>query len=330
MITTVEELPPVTEAQPEPQPAVDDAATVEEPMLPAETGESGEGQVSDVATAEVDEIEVATSAYEGGLAAATAEVAEVAEVSALPAATAELYINLNRSNADSATITLREDGPSAAIDVIRTDISTALTLRVEEAGFSGNRSPWVSGQFSMTGDGYLEFAAGQERARFEIEMTSDPLREADQQSTLRLREADTATSQLATITLNLEDDDQRAFEATMPANTVAFASTQITVRERDPAVQVDILRFNPDNTRLEIHYRLRDITATKGEDYFEPGNDTIEFGPGQRTARLLIPLVQDVAFEDNEAFKVELMRVNEEGIAEVYAETAVIIRDDDS
>ena len=330
VITTVEELPPVTEAQPEPQPAVDDAATVEEPMLPAETGESGEGQVSDVATAEVDEIEVATSAYEGGLAAATAEVAEVAEVSALPAATAELYINLNRSNADSATITLREDGPSAAIDVIRTDISTALTLRVEEAGFSGNRSPWVSGQFSMTGDGYLEFAAGQERARFEIEMTSDPLREADQQSTLRLREADTATSQLATITLNQEDDDQRAFEATMPANTVAFASTQITVRERDPAVQVDILRFNPDNTRLEIHYRLRDITATKGEDYFEPGNDTIEFGPGQRTARLLIPLVQDVAFEDNEAFKVELMRVNEEGIAEVYAETAVIIRDDDS
>ena len=61
-----------------------------------------------------------------------------------------------------------------------------------------------------------------------------------------------------------------------------------------------------------------------------PGNDTIEFGPGQRTARLLIPLVRDVAFEDNEAFKVELMRVNDEGFAEVYAETAIIIRDDDS
>ena len=44
----------------------------------------------------------------------------------------------------------------------------------------------------------------------------------------------------------------------------------------------------------------------------------------------MIPLVRDVAFEDNEAFKVELMRVNDEGFAEVYAETAVIIRDDDS
>jgi serine/threonine protein kinase len=301
VITTVEELPPVTEAQPqpqpqpEPQPAVEDAVLVEEPLLQAEAGESGEDQVSGVSTAEIDEIDVATNSFEGSLAVATAEVAEVAEVPSEPAATAELYINLNRSNADSATITLREDGPSATIDVVRTDISTALTLRVEEAGFSGNRSPWVSGQFTMTGDGYLEFAEGQERARFEIEMTSDPLREADQQSTLRLRQADTATSQLATITLNLEDDDQRAFEATMPANTVAFASTQITVRERDPAVQVDILRFNPDETRLEIHYRLRDITATKGEDYFEPRNDTIEFGPGQRTARLLIPLVQDVA-----------------------------------
>ncbi|MGI9201321.1 MAG: protein kinase domain-containing protein [Woeseiaceae bacterium] len=327
VITTVEELPPAVEAQPDPQSVADDEVLVEEPTAaPVSVAESVEQDLTDAAT-EVGEIDIAARSYEGST---VVETADPEILSSVPAATAELRIDLNRSNADAATITLREDGPRATVDVIRVDTSMALTLRVEEAGFSGNRSPWVSGQFTMTGDGYLEFAAGEDRVRFEIAMTSDPLREADQQSTLRLREADTATSELATITLNLEDDDQRAFEATMPANTVAFASTQITVRERDPAVQVDILRFNPDNTRLDIHYRLRDITATKGEDYFEPGNDTIEFGPGQRTARLLIPLVQDVAFEDNEAFKVELMRVNDEGIAEVYAETAVIIRDDDS
>jgi hypothetical protein len=163
-------------------------------------------------------------------------------------------------------------------------------------------------------------------------MTSDPLREADQQSTLRLREAGAATSELATITVELQDDDQRAFEATMPVNMVAFATTQMTVRERDPAVQIDILRFNPDNTRLEIRYRLRDISATKGEDYFAPGNASNVFGPGQRNARLLIPLVQDTAFEDNEAFRVELLRdATEDGAEpEVFADTAIIIRDDDS
>jgi len=257
------------------------------------------------------------------------ESAPAPAVSQTPA-TAELFINRNRPGSDSASITLREDGEAATIDIVRADVSIPLELRIEEAGFSGNRSPWVSGQFTMTGDGYVAFAAGQERIRVTLQMTSDPLREADQQSTLRIRDADTPTSELATVTLNLEDDDQRAFEATMPANTVAFATTQITVRERDPAVQIDILRFNPDNTELEVMYRLRDVTASIGEDYFAPGNDTIVFGPGQRTTRLLIPLVQDNAFESNEAFKVELLRLGEEGIIEVFADTAVIIRDDDS
>ena len=116
----------------------------------------------------------------------------------------------------------------------------------------------------------------------------------------------------------------------MPANTVAFATTQMTVRERDPAVQIDILRFKPDNTPLVVKYRLRDVTATQGEDYFAPGSSTIEFAPGQRTARLLIPLVQDVAFEDNEAFRVELLSSDPGAENEVFAHTAVIIRDDDS
>lgn len=254
------------------------------------------------------------------------------ESAAQSPATLELEIDLGSSSTERVNLTLREDGENAVIDIVRADTSLPLSLRLEETGFSGNRSPWGSGQFSMSNDGYIDFRAGQKRAQIRLEMTSDPLREADQQSTLRLREADAASSELATINVVLEDDDQRDFEATMPVNKVAFATTQMTVRERDPAVQIDILRFNPDESRLVVTYRLRDITATKGKDYFEPGNATVEFGPGQRTARLLIPLVQDFAFEDNEAFKVELLR---EGTAEgeepeVYAETAIIIRDDDS
>jgi hypothetical protein len=160
-------------------------------------------------------------------------------------------------------------------------------------------------------------------------MTSDQLREADQQSTLRVRETDTATSELAVINVVLEDDDQRAFEATLPANTVAFAASQISINEQDPAVQIDILRFNPDNSPLVIGYTLRDITATEGEDYFAPGGYTIEFGPGQRATRLLIPLVQDSEYEDNEAFSVELSVADSAADVDVYQRVAVMIRDDD-
>ncbi len=252
------------------------------------------------------------------------------DFSTLPPATTELYIDLNQISVNTKSVILREGGDVVTIDVIRADVAFPLTLRLEEAGFSGNRSPWVSRQYSILDGETLTFPAGQSHARITLTMTQDVSREADQQSTLRIREADAATSELAKINVILEDDDQRAFEATMPANTVAFATTQMTVRERDPAVQIDILRFNPDNTSLVVNYRLRDVTATQGEDYFAPGNSTIEFAPGQRTARLLIPLVQDFAFEDNEAFRVELLSSDPNAEEEVYAYTVVIIRDDDS
>ncbi len=252
------------------------------------------------------------------------------DFSLLPRPTAEIYIRMQGVVAKSTYVTLREGRAPATIDLIREDVTLPLTLRLEEVDYSGNRSPWASGQFSLAEGDFIEFPAGQTHARITLSMTSDPIREADQYSTLRVRGVEPVTSELATITVNLEDDDQRAFEATLPANTVAFAVSQISVRERDPVVQIDILRINPDNTRLVVGYVLRDITATEGEDYFAPANTTIEFGPGQRTARLLIPLVQDFIFEDNEAFSVELSTADINADIDVFFRTAVIIRDDDS
>jgi hypothetical protein len=248
----------------------------------------------------------------------------------LPRPTTELQIDPNAAQISATSVTMREGRAPVIVDFIRNDVSTALTLRLEEVGFSGNRSPWISGEYSIAEGEFVEFPVGQERARVTLAMRSDPLREADQQSTLRLREADDASSELATITVYLEDDDQRTFEATLPANTVAFAVSQVSVRERDPAVQIDVQRFNPDDTRLVVSYVLRDITATQGEDYFAPSSYTIEFGPNQRSARLLISLVQDFVFEDNEAFSVELSTAAASADLDVYLRTAVIIRDDDS
>jgi hypothetical protein len=119
------------------------------------------------------------------------------------------------------------------------------------------------------------------------------------------------------------------FESGLPANTVAFATSQISVREQDPAAQIDILRFNPDDTSLVVGFGLRDITATQGEDYFAPSGYTITFGPGQRSARLLIPLVQDSEYEDNEAFIVELSIADSIADTDIYRRIAVLIRDDD-
>ena len=254
--------------------------------------------------------------------------APLVDFSKLPPPTAEIRI-ASGASAQPITVRLREDGSPATVDLVRSDTRFPLTLRLDEAGFSGNRSPWAAGQYEFSNDGYLDFPVGQDRARVTLTMMSDPLREADQQSTLRVRESDSSAAALAVINVVLEDDDQRAFEATLGADTVAFATGQVSVNEQDPAVQLDIIRFNPGSSSLVVAYTLRDITATQGEDYFAPGGYTIEFGPGQRSTRLLIPLVQDSEYEDNEAFAVELSTADSVGRNDVFTRVAVMIRDDD-
>ena len=227
-------------------------------------------------------------------------------------------------------VVLREDAGPVVVDFIRHgDMTRPITLRLEEIGFSGNRSPWMSGQYAMSNSGLLHFPAGQDRARLTIYTASDPRREADQQSTLRLREADAVDTELAVVVLTIEDDDQRDFEARLPANTVAFAAAQVSISEADPAVQIDVVRFNPDNDALVVAFTVDDITATLGEDYFAPGSAAVTFGPGQRSARILVPLVQDSAAEGDEAFVVELAGRNEMTAIDVFQRVVVMIRDDE-
>jgi serine/threonine protein kinase len=227
-------------------------------------------------------------------------------------------------------LTLREDSEAATIDLVRmNNMLQPYTVLLEEVASSGNRAAWESGQYQVENDGLLIFAAGQHRARTTISMRSDTRREPDRQVTIRVREAGDAGSELARIRLSLEDDDQRAFEAGLPKNTIAFSVSQMSVREFDPVVQIDVLRFQADQTAVVVRYIVRDVTATAGKDYFPPGSTIINFAQGQRFARILIPLVQDTVAESDEVFELELVNTAPQADPDIYQRIAVIIRDDD-
>jgi serine/threonine protein kinase len=230
-----------------------------------------------------------------------------------------------------SSITLTEDGEIAIVDFVRaSNLDETLKLHLVEVKHSGNRSPLDSGQYSFSDNGIIDFPSGQHRARLTIAMASDPLREPDYQVTLVVRDVAFSDIEFATIRLALRDDDQRAFENRLAPNTVAFAVSQVSVRERDPAVQIDVIRFKPDGSSLQIGYSIRDVTATEGEDYIAPQSGTVLFGPGQRSARILIPLVQDDSREADEAFMLELTGEPASTQSNIYRRIAVMIRDDDS
>ena len=75
-------------------------------------------------------------------------------------------------------------------------------------------------------------------------------------------------------------------------------------------------------------HEISEITAVEGEDYFVPGRRFITFGPGQRSARLLIPLVQDNVTEGDESFVIEINEAATD--SNTNSRVAVTIRDDDS
>ena len=80
--------------------------------------------------------------------------------------------------------------------------------------------------------------------------------------------------------------------------------------------------------RIKRAVSPRDVTAVEGEDYVDPGYSTVSFAPGQRSARILIPLVQDVFPEADEAFVLEL-DIESGAEDDIYRRIAVMIRDDD-
>ncbi|MDJ0909590.1 MAG: protein kinase [Woeseiaceae bacterium] len=326
---------PVMEIAPAPEPdlfdgAVDEAdEVVEEPidaLAPLET--DGEDVTDELLTEEVDESLMPDAAEE--VVEPPPPAANVIDYSRLPPADVEVPLTASTEPRAPIAVTLREDRGPVTVDLFRTDsLEEPLTLRIEEVAHSGNRSPWTSGQYELASDEIIEIPPGQDRARITLIAASDPLREADQQSTLRIREANTPTLELAAIEVELEDDDQRRFEGSLPPNTIAFAVSQVSVMERDPAVQIDILRFNPDGNSVVVGYAVREVTATAGEDYFEPGGYSVSFGPGQRSTRLLIPLVQDSLVEGDEAFSIELAVGDVVENPDVYTRVVVMIRDDE-
>lgn len=325
-IQAPESATPVADPDPEPEPESTAEPEMELTMGPeaASSEEEASAITEDFVESEVVEEPMVAEASVVG------PDSMLVDFSTLPPPTEIIPFSPGGGVSKPVNIAIREDGPNVVIDFVRgSNLATPMNLRLEEVGFSGNRSPWAAGQFALSNSGLINFPAGQARGRVTLTMASDPIREADQQSTLRLREVEFPDSELAIINVSLEDDDRRSFESRLPTNTVAFAASQTAIRETDPAVQIDLVRFNPDNSPLVIEYIMSDITATEGEDYFAPGGHSITFGPGQRSARLLVPLVQDAAVEGDETFVVELPNDRAARAIDVNRHIVVTIRDDE-
>jgi len=313
-----------------PAAARETAAPDESAQATPQAPEPGAGPAADDANGRVEEVAPARATELSGAAAAPTEVADPSTepVSNRDTSSASLVLAAPGAEVPALELDLAEDGDPMVVDLYRWfDVAEPLLVRVDEVGFSGSRSPGEAGAYRLSGDDVISFDAGQRRAALTISPAPNELRQPDRQVSLALRDYYSAEAVLGEVELRLLDDDQRRFEAGIPGNTIAFTVDEVQVRERDPAVQIDILRYNPGGESLSVSYTVTNESAVEGEDYFVPSRRLVTFGPGQRNARLLIPLVQDNVVEDDETFRIELDpdTTSDATIARV----TVTIRDDD-
>lgn len=253
------------------------------------------------------------------------------DYSSLPAADIILPLAGPGELPETSSISLLEDGRPVIIDFVRaSNLHEALQLQLQERTYSGQRRSANAGQYSISNDGILDYVPGQHRARVTISMKSDSVREADSHVALVVVDTEYGDIVFASIGLTMQDDDQRVYESRLAPNTIAFVVSALSVREGDAAIQMDVVRYKADNSTQEVSYVIRDISTTEGQDYIATSGGILSFGPGEKSKRILIPLIQDSIREADESFTIELVGYLPYTEGNIYRRITVTIRDDDS
>lgn len=229
---------------------------------------------------------------------------------------------------------LRENGPAVIVALRRPQTGAAaeaLELIVEDTSAAGSRTDGRAGQYQLGNEGRVSFGPAESTAVLVIEAVGDSRREPDRTFELTIRDTHRGEA-LGIVDVLLEDDEQRAFEQELAPDTVGFAVSQVSVAENETAAQIDVFRYRASDQPLDVAYRVEDVTATESADYFAPASAMLRFPPGERSARIIVPLVQDSQVERDEAFFIELEGVDpgDTSSQDVYRRVAVMIRDDDS
>lgn len=110
--------------------------------------------------------------------------------------------------------------------------------------------------------------------------------------------------------------------------TITFEKRGYLVKESCGAAEIAVLRQNGADGEISIKWRTIDKSAVNGKDY-TGGEDLVQFKHGETNQVIKIPIIDDMEFEKDENFEIELYEP--EGGAKLgkINRTAVTITNDD-
>ena len=121
-------------------------------------------------------------------------------------------------------------------------------------------------------------------------------------------------------TISIIDDDG--------PSRLSFGKTTYSNYENRGSVLVSLARSGDAAAVAGADITVTDGTATSGADYAQPTVTTVSFAPGQRTATVQVPLVNDLAAEETETLTLGLANLTGAELADPQTATVEILDDD--
>ena len=185
-----------------------------------------------------------------------------------------------------------------------TESSGSVTLTVRRAGYTASAVSvnyrtieGLSADYTAV-SGTLNFAAGETEKTFAISIVNDTETEGDETFQVSLS-SPSPGSVLGAFSVHV---------VTILANdipsTIQFSAATSTVSETSAQVFVTLTRSETDRVASVIYNTVAG-TATAGSD-FSTSNGTVTFADGVAQQTISIPIVNDTAFETDEAFSIQL------------------------
>lgn len=127
--------------------------------------------------------------------------------------------------------------------------------------------------------------------------------------------------------------EERKRPTDLPYAEIEFQAAAYAVLECVDTVRLKVLRLGNTSKEVKVHYRTIDGTATAGDDYIAV-DGYLTFAPGCEEMELPVKIIDDVEWEEDEVFYVELELA--EGITpdvavlgQIPRTTVTIINDDE-
>jgi hypothetical protein len=174
----------------------------------------------------------------------------------------------------------------------------------------------VAGSDYTAASGSLTFAPGETSKTFTVGVRGDTTDEPDETFTVNLSNPANATIGDGVGFGTITDDDA--------APTLAINDVSVLESAGQAAFTVSLSAAS--GWTVTVNYATQDSTAVAGSDYTATAG-TLTFAPGETTKTVSVPVIDDAAVENDEAFFVNLSGASNAGIADSQGQATIV--DDD-